>query len=150
MTRTHAHAAPLAGRRPHPEPRRAVPVFLDEGRPIVSADTVEDARPELEPAVDAFGRSVGFLVVDAGEGTWDARPTHAPLPAANIGAEIALGGIYRTADGRLFAHGWLASLAGVRVDTGVGVYLELNPAAPVGAVWDALFRPAFPEGKGEG
>lgn len=147
-THTNTHAAALAGRRSRPEPRHAVPVFRDEGRPIVSADTVDDARPELEPAADAFGRFVGFLAVDAGEGAGDARPTHAPLTAANLEAELAPLGIYRTADGRLVAHCRLASLAGAKIDCGAGVYLELNPAAPLGAVWDALFRPAFPEGEG--
>ena len=147
-THTNTHAAALASRRSRPEPRRAVPVFLDAGRPIVSADTVDDARPELEPAADAFGRFVGFLAVEAGEGTGDARPTHVPLTAASLDSELAPLGIYRTADGRLLAHCRLASLAGARIETDAGVYLELNPAAPLGAVWDALFRPAFPEGEG--
>lgn len=144
MTRTHAHAAAAPGRRATPEPRHAVPVFRDEGRPIVLADADAGARPELEPAADAFGRAVGYLLAEPGEGAGDARPTHAPR-SAFLDAELDPAGIYRTADGRMFAHFRLASLAGAKVDAPAGVYLELNPAAPVGAVWDALWRPAFPE-----
>ena len=143
-TRTHAAAA-LAGRRTRPEPRHAVPVFRDEG-PRVYAATEEPAHAELNPAADAFGRAVGFLAVEVEEGE-RARPTHAPLTAANLEAELAPLGIYRTADGRLLAQFRLASLAGAKIEADAGVYMELNPAAPLGAVWDALFRPAFPEGE---
>ena len=146
---TNKHTAALAARRSRPEPRNPVPVFLDEGPRVYSAED-EAARPELEPAADAYGRLVGFLCVETEGGAGDARPTHAPLSAANLDAELTPLGIYRTAEGRLLAHFRLASLAGARIEADAGVYMELNPGAPLGRVWDALFRPAFPEAEGEG
>lgn len=143
MKRTTASPAVALAARLNPEPRRAVPVFLNDGRPIVSADTAADS-PELNPAADAFGRFVGFLSVETDAGAGDARPTHATIAAANLEAELAPLGIYRTADGRLLAHCRLDSLAGAKIECGAGFYLELNPAAPLCAVWDALFAAAYP------
>lgn len=146
-TNTNTNAAPLAVRRTRPEPR-PVPVFLDDGQPHVYADGA--AQPELEPAADAYGRAIGFLAVDAGEGSGDTRPIHAPLAAANLDAELEPLGLYKTAEGRLLADFRLFSLAGTRIECAAHLWMEVNPAAPVGAVWDALWRPAFPEADGEG
>ena len=148
-THTNTPAAAFAARRSRPEPRNSANVFLDEKPRVYSAED-EAARPELEPANDAYGRLVGFLCVETEGGAGDARPTHAALSAANMDAELTPLGIYRTAEGRLLVHFRLASLAGAKVEADAGFYMELNPAAPIGRVWDALFRPAFPKAEGEG
>lgn len=125
----------------HTHAHTTVPVFIDEGHPTVLADT--DTRPEYSPAMDAFGRWVGNLAVQDEADAGDARPTHAPRTAF-LEAELFPEGIMRAADGRLLAQFRLASLGGAKIECGAIVYMELNPAAPVGAVWDALFAAAYP------
>jgi hypothetical protein len=145
MKHTHTHATVIPGRR-NPERSNAVPVFVND-EPIVATDDA-GANPGLLPDSDAFGRMVGNLATEDGGGAGDTRPTHAPL-TATLEAEIVPEGIFRSVDGRLYAHGRIVSLAGAKVDVaGVGVYMEIDPAAPVGAVWGVLFRPAYPDGEG--
>lgn len=144
MNHTHKPAAALAGRRSS-EPR-TLPVFTDGG-PIVATDDIA-ANSELMPDADALGRMVGNLVTEPGDG--DGTPTHAPL-SVTLDAEVEPLGVYRAADGRLYAHGMIVTLGGTKVDVaGVSVYFELNPAAPVGAVAGLLFRPAKPATGDEG
>ena len=125
-------------------------IFARGARPLVIGNASVDEHPEMHPAADAYGRMIGHLCIETGDGAGETRPTHAPL-RVQLDAELDPSGIFRTADGKLYALFGISSLAGEKVSIDALVHFEIDPAAPVGAVWDSLFRPAFPaDAGGEG
>lgn len=130
MNNTNRHTAPA--------------IFRDD--PLVLADT--DRRPDLSPASDAFGRFTGWMLVQTDAEAGDPRPVHA-LHTVSLDAELAIEGIFRTDDGKLYAQFRIVTLGGAKVNVDATVYQEINPVAPIGCIWSELLKPAFvTEGEG--